>query len=48
MDTDLEAELFELLQRKAVGELDAWVASNIQDTAAGELVDCTAIPGGQC
>ena len=42
MDTDLEAELFELLQRKAVGELDAWVASNIQDKRLASWL--TALP----
>jgi ATP phosphoribosyltransferase regulatory subunit len=42
MDTDLEAELFELLQRKAVGELDAWVASNIQDKPLASWL--TALP----
>ena len=31
LDKNLEAELFELLQRKAIGELKQWVASNIDD-----------------
>jgi ATP phosphoribosyltransferase regulatory subunit len=31
LDSSLEAELFELLQRKAIGELSQWVASNISD-----------------
>lgn len=29
--SDLEAELFELLQRKVIGELERWMASNIDD-----------------
>ena len=31
LDNNLEAELFELLQRKVIGELADWVAANISD-----------------
>ena len=33
-----EAELFDLLQRKSVPELDAWVASNINDKTSATMI----------
>jgi ATP phosphoribosyltransferase regulatory subunit len=46
LDKDLEAELFELLQRKAVGELEQWVASNIDDhSLAGWLTILPTLAG---
>ena len=46
LDKNLEAELFELLQRKAIGELKQWVASNIDDQRlAGWLMVLPTLTG---
>lgn len=38
LSADQEVMLFDLLQRKSVPELDAWIASNIEDTAIAAMI----------
>jgi len=47
LTADQEAELFELLQRKAVPELDVWVAANLPDPEmAGMIRSLVDLAGG--